>query len=85
MSSHIKQDISIGENLKALRNKRRLSQEDVAIKLQTRRIPVIRETVSQMEAGRHSVRVSTLLVMAELYNAKFEDFFAGLNISEIID
>ncbi|MCL2672376.1 MAG: helix-turn-helix domain-containing protein [Clostridiales bacterium] len=78
MSEKLKQDISIGQNLKALRVKSKLTQERVAAKLQTMGLPVSREIVSQMEAGKYSLRVSVLLALKELYRASFDDFFQGL-------
>ena len=36
------------------------------------------EIISQMELGRHNIRVSVLLALKELYNATFDEIFAGL-------
>ena len=69
MSSVINQDISIGSNLKALRLQNKLSQEDT----------MSREIISQMELGRHNIRVSVLLALKELYHATFDEFFADLS------
>ena len=79
MSSVINQDISIGSNLKALRLRNKLSQEDVAVKLQVMGFTMSREIVSQMELGRHNIRVSVLLALKELYNATFDEIFADLS------
>lgn len=49
----IKQDISIGENLKKLRKKAHLSQEEVAAMLELKGLSVSREMLSQMEQGRY--------------------------------
>ena len=79
MSSIINQDISIGSNLKALRLQNKLSQEDVAVKLQVMGFTMSREIVSQMELGRHNIRVSVLLALKELYHATFDEIFADLS------
>jgi len=79
MSSVINQDISIGSNLKALRLQNKLSQEDVAVKLQVMGFTMSREIVSQMELGRHNIMVSVLLALKELYNATFDEIFADLS------
>ena len=79
MSSIINQDISIGSNLKALRLQNKLSQEDVAVKLQVMGFTMSREIVSQMDLGRHNIRVSVLLALKELYNATFDEIFADLS------
>jgi transcriptional regulator with XRE-family HTH domain len=79
MSDKIKQDISIGENLRALRKKAHLSQEQVAAKLQLMGLPMSREIISQMELGRYSIRVSVLLAMKQVYHVTtFDEFFKGL-------
>ncbi len=79
MASVINQDISIGPNLKALRQRSKMSQENVAIQLQILGFTMSREIVSQMELGRHNIRVSVLLALKELYHATFEEIFAGLS------
>ncbi len=76
MAHKIKQDISIGENLRALRKRAGLSQEDVARELQLRGLTASREIISQMELGKYSIRVSVLKAMKQLYKAEYDDFFA---------
>lgn len=80
MPQKIKQDLSIGPNLQQLRKKSGYTQEQVAAKLLTMGLPASREIVSQMEAGRYSIRVSILLALKEIYHASYEDFFAGLTL-----
>lgn len=78
MSTKLKQDISIGENLRSLRRKAGLSQEEVAAQLQVMGLPASREIISQMELGKYSIRISVLLALKQLYHASIEDFFDGL-------
>ena len=78
MAHKLKQDISIGPNMKKYRERAGLSQEQVSAKLQTQGLDVIREIISQMELGKYSVRVSVLLALAELYDTPIQDFFADL-------
>ncbi len=79
MSFIINQDISIGPNLKTLRLQNKLSQEDVAIRLQIMGFSMMsREIISQIERGRHNIRVSILLALKEIYNATFDDIFADV-------
>ena len=80
MSKKIKQDVSIGENLKRLRKEAGLSQEQTAAKLQILGLSISREMLSQMESGRYSIRVSVLLALCEIYNAKISDFFSGISL-----
>lgn len=78
MAMKFKQDISIGDNLKALRLRAGLSQEQVAAQLQVFDLPVSREIVSQMELGRYSIRISVFLALKQIYNATFDEFFKDL-------
>ncbi|RGD74174.1 helix-turn-helix domain-containing protein [Anaerofustis stercorihominis] len=80
MSTKLKQDISIGDNLRLLRQNKKLSQEQVATKLQTMGIPMSREILSQMERGQYSIRISVLISLKKIYNVSYEDFFKGLSI-----
>jgi len=78
MAHKLKQDISIGSNMRKYRERAGLSQEQVSAKLQTQGLDIIREIISLMELGRYSIRVSVLLALAELYDTPIQDFFAGL-------
>ncbi len=81
MENKIKQDISIGKNLKVLRKKANLSQEEVAAKLELMGLSVSREIISQMELGRYSIRVSVLVALKQIYMAdSFDEFFEGIEL-----
>ena len=82
MEEKIKQDISIGANLRRLRNEAGFSQENLAARLQILGLPISREIISQMELGRYSVRVSVLLALKDLYHVSFDEFFTGLSLEE---
>ena len=78
MSGKLKQDISIGDNLRLLRKQAKLSQEDVSAKLG---LSTSREIISQMELGRYSIRISVLLALKQIYNvATFDEFFKDLEL-----
>ncbi len=78
MAKIITQDISIGSNLKTLRQKAGLSQEAAAAKLQIMGFTMSREVISQMELGKHNIRISVLLALRDIYNVQIQDFFEGL-------
>lgn len=81
IASKIKQDISIGHNLKKYRVATKLSQEMVAAKLQAQGLDISREIISQMEQGKYSIRVSVLLALSVLYQTPIEKFFSDLEES----
>lgn len=78
MENKLKQDVPIGHNLKKYRLAAGLSQDSVAAKLQVLGLDVHQKTISEMELGQYSIRVSVLLALADLYNTPIQDFFADL-------
>lgn len=78
MSRALNQDISIGENLRILRRRSGMSQEQAAAQLQIRGINISREIISQMERGTHNIQISVLLALRDLYHADIAEFFSGL-------
>ncbi len=80
MSIRLIQDLTIGENLRLLRKKAGYSQEEAAAQLQLRGIPMSREIISQMELGHHSIRLSVLYALKEIYDVKtFDEFFSNVD------
>ena len=78
MAKKLKQDISIGTNLKKYRLAAGMSQEIVAAKLQVQGLNIHRKIISQIELGEYSIRVSVLLALVDLYHVPIQDFFADL-------
>ncbi|NBI69144.1 XRE family transcriptional regulator [Pseudoflavonifractor sp. 60] len=79
MSEKIKQDISIGANLKRLRKNAKLSQQNVSIKLDLMGLDISRSIISQMEIGKYSIRVSVLRALKEIYKVdSYDEFFKDL-------
>lgn len=82
----IKQDLSIGKNLKNLRVNAQLTQEAVAQKLQLFGCETTRAVYAQMETGKYNIRVSELLALKEIFQCEFNDFFAELpTIEQILE
>jgi len=79
MATKIKQDISIGSNLKKYRKQSKLTQAQVASRLQVLGLDVHQKIVSEMELGQYSIRVSVLVALAKLYSTPIQDFFADLD------
>ena len=82
MANRLKQDISIGKNLKRYRAKTGLSQEKVVARLQVQGLDISREVLSRIERGKYNVRISVLLALSDLYNVPIQDFFADLERCE---
>ena len=80
MAQKLKQinDISIGDNLRKLRNAANLTQEQVVAQLQPRNLPTSRSVYSQIEAGTYNIRISELIALAEIFHTDFNTIFNGL-------
>ncbi len=75
MSQKIKQDISIGKNIRKLRKKKNLTQEQMTAKLQLRNSNITRSIYSQIECGTYSIRVSELLAIADILECDINTLF----------
>ncbi|MBC6680593.1 helix-turn-helix domain-containing protein [Zhenpiania hominis] len=84
MAQKIKQidDISIGENLRQLRESANMTQEQVAAQLQLRSLPTSRSAYSQMEAGTYNIRVSELKALVEIFHTDYNTLFNGLKYNK---
>lgn len=79
MSNGLKQDISIGPNLKALRRKAGLSQREASARVELLKIPMTEDILAKMEQGKYSVKISVLLALKQIYGVNtFDAFFEGL-------
>lgn len=78
MNQKIKQDISIGSNIRSLRKQSHLTQEQVVARLQLQGIEISRSSYSQIECGTYNIRVSELIALADLFQVDFNAFFLNL-------
>lgn len=75
MVQKIKQDTNIGKNLKQIRIKAGMTQEEVVIQLQLLGIDMSRNFYAHIEQGRYSIRVSELSGLRKVFDVEFNDFF----------
>ncbi len=79
MASGLKQDISIGGNLRALRKRAGLTQEQASARLELMGLPMTPDIYAKIEQGRYSVKISVLLALRQIYRLdSFDAFFEGL-------
>lgn len=71
---------SLGENIKSLRVKAGLTQEQTVAKLQLMGSPISRSTYSLIEMGRGNVFVSDLVGLQQILDVSFDEFFAGISV-----
>ena len=75
-------DISIGNNLRNLKNAANLTQEQVVAQLQLRNLPTTRSIYSQIEAGTYNIKISELIALSEILHTDFNTIFDGLSIEK---
>ncbi|MGN0132805.1 MAG: helix-turn-helix domain-containing protein [Lachnospiraceae bacterium] len=78
MAQKIKQDMQIGGNIRRLRRKAGLTQEQVITHLQLQGIEISRSSYSQIECGTYNIRISELVALAKLFQVDFNAFFENL-------
>jgi len=80
----IRQDISIGENIRKLRDGAGYTQEETVAKMQVLGCSLSRSTYSQIECGTYNVRVSELIALKQIFRlSSFDPFFMELFLPEI--
>ena len=72
------QNLSIGRNLRKLREARGLTQEDVCARMAQLGRPMLQSAYSQIETGQRNLFVSDLIALRTVLNAQYDDFFRGL-------
>ena len=72
------QNLSIGRNLRKLREARGLTQEDVCARMAQLGRPMLQSAYSQIETGRRNLFVSDQIALRTVLNAQYDDFFRGL-------
>jgi transcriptional regulator with XRE-family HTH domain len=78
MVQKIKQDISIGDNIRKLRKQAHLTQEQVVARLQLQGLEISRSSYSQIECGTYNIRVSELIALTEIFNVDYNTIFENL-------
>lgn len=79
MEQKIRCDRNMGDNLRSLRIKNKISQERLCAELQRRGCDIGRSTYAKYEAGELNIKVSVLIELKKYYRCEYEDFFIGLD------
>lgn len=82
MDQKIKQDISIGFNIRLLRNRAQLTQEQTIAKMQVAGCQITRSTYAKIECGLTNIRVTELMALKKIFHADYGDFFQDLPADE---
>ena len=85
MEQKIRCDLKLGDNLRRLRNEKKISQEKLCEELQRRGCDIGRSTYAKYESGELNIRVSVIIELHKLYNCSYDDFFEGLEVNQNSD
>lgn len=77
-------DKGLGDNLRAIRKARRMTQNDVTAKLQLLGSNIERTTYSKVETGQRNIRLSDLVLLKYIFGVDYSSFFEGLATPELI-
>lgn len=78
MEQKLRRDRNMGENLKSLRHKNKISQEKLCAKLQLLGCDIGRTTYAKYENGELNIKISVIIALKEIYDCKYDDFFENL-------
>lgn len=68
----------LGENIKQIRNRSGLTQEQTIAKLQVLGSPLSRSTYSLIEMGRGNLFINDLVGLKTVLNVEYEEFFKNI-------
>ncbi|MCI9551954.1 MAG: helix-turn-helix transcriptional regulator [Acutalibacter sp.] len=66
---------SLGQNIRKLRRRRGLSQEQLAARMQVRGCDVTRSSLAKMEAGQRHIYPDELKLLREILGVSYEELF----------
>ena len=75
----IRPDMDIGHNIQRLRKGSGMTQDQVVAKLQLMGLSISKSTYAKFETNRMNIKVSELVALREIFQAEYQDFFAGLH------
>ena len=65
----------IGDNIRKLREKSKLTQEQVAARLQTRGCDITRSAVAKIEVGQRHLYPDEIILLKEILCTTYEEIF----------
>ncbi len=69
----------MGDNLRNLRIRNKISQEKLCVELQRRGCDIGRSTYAKYEAGELNIKISVLIELKKYYCCQYDDFFVDLD------
>ena len=66
----------VGRNVRRLREKAKITQEELAALLQVRGCDITRSAVAKIEVGQRHLYPDEIILIKEILNAGYDDIFA---------
>ena len=67
----------IGKNIRALRERAKLTQEQVAAKLQTEGCDITRSAIAKIEVGQRHLYADEIILLKQILSATYEEIFSA--------
>ncbi len=65
----------IGNNIRALREKKKLTQEQMAAKLQVNGCDITRSAVAKIEVGQRHLYPDEIIMLKKILNVEYDEIF----------
>ena len=75
MNQKVRHDSILGNNIRRLRLKAELSQEEIVVKMELMGCKTTREIYSQMEMGVYNIRINELKALKEIFHTSYDRIF----------
>lgn len=71
-------ETAVGNNVRILREKTGITQEQLAAKLQTYGCDITRSAVAKIEVGQRHLYPDEIFLIRKILSVKYDDFFIGI-------
>lgn len=76
----LRPDLDLGRNIRLLRKKQKLTQDQLIAKMNLMNIEISKSTYAKIETNRMNIKVSELLAIKIILNVSFDEIFRDLEI-----
>lgn len=71
-------ETAVGNNVRILRERKALTQEQLSAKLQTNGCDITRSAVAKIEVGQRHLYPDELFLLKKILSVSYDDFFEGI-------
>lgn len=74
----LRPDMDIGQNIRRLRKKSKMTQDQVIAQMQLMGIEISKSTYAKIETNRMNIKISELMALKIIFNVEISEFFDNL-------